>query len=96
MGDNMSEDIFLANRGIRKDFFLKLVRIDDKGEYKIHRLVDRTGREAMFYRCSGDVSFEVNDCILIKATVAEHREYKNVPFSYLNRVKILENKGSVK
>ena len=96
MGDNMSEDLFLANKGTRKDFFLKLVRIDDKGEYKIHRLVDRTGREAMFYRCSGDVSFGVNDCILVKATVAEHREYKNIPFSYLNRVKVIENKGSVK
>lgn len=96
MGDNMSEELFLANKGTRKDFFLKLVRIDDKGEYKIHRLVDRTGREAMFYRCSGDVPFEINDCIVLKATVAEHREYKNIPYSYLNRVKIIENKGSVK
>ena len=92
----MSEDIFLAKKGTRKDFFLKLVRIDDKGEYKIHRLIDRTGKEAMLYRCSGDVSFGVNDCILVKATVAEHREYKNIPFSYLNRVKVIENKGSVK
>ena len=95
MGGDMSEDLFLADKGTRKDFFLKLVRIDDKGEYKIHRLVDRTGREAMFYRCSGDVSFAVNDCILVKATVAEHREYKNIPYSYLNRVKVIENKGSV-
>ena len=92
----MSEDLFLADRGTRKYFFLKLVRIDDKGEYKFHRLVDRTGREGMFYRCSGDVSFEINDCFVVKARVAEHREYKNAPFSYLNRVKIIENKGSVK
>jgi len=92
----MSEDLFLADKGTRKDFFLKVVRIDNKGEYNIHRLIDRTGKEAMFYRCSGNISFEIDDCILVKATVAEHREYKNIPFSYLNRVKVLENKGSVK
>tara|TARA_B100001996_G_scaffold312400_1_gene254528 strand:- start:2046 stop:2312 length:267 start_codon:yes stop_codon:yes gene_type:complete len=85
---------YLANRGERKEFFLKLTGRMDKGEYSIHNLIDRKGRKAMFYRCSGDIPFEKNDCILVKATVAEHREYKDEPQTYLNRVKILRNVGA--
>ena len=85
---------YLADTGERKEFFLKLTKRVDKGEYSIHNLIDREGRKAMFYRCSGDISFKENDCILVKATVAEHREYKAEPQTYLNRVKILKNVGS--
>ena len=43
--------------GIRKEFFLKLEKKYDKmgqdgGSYSVHKLVDRKGRKAMFYRCS--------------------------------------------
>jgi hypothetical protein len=31
---------------------------------------------------------------LVKATIAEHRRYKDEPFSYLNRVTVIDNKGS--
>jgi hypothetical protein len=48
----------------------------------------------MFYRYSGDVSFNEKDCILVKATVADHRVYKDEPETYLNRVKVLKNVGS--
>ena len=50
----------------------------------------------MFYRYSSkeDLSFNEKDCILIKATVAEHRTYKDEPETYLNRVKLLKNVGS--
>ena len=52
------------------------------------------GLKAMFYRYSGDVSFNEKDCILVKATVADHRVYKDEPETYLNRVKVLKNVGS--
>ena len=39
-------------------------------------------------------SFSIKDCILIKATVSDHRTYNNEPETYLNRVKILKNVGS--
>ena len=39
--------------------------------------------------------FDIEDCILIKATIVEHREFKNDPYTYLNRVTVLDNKGSV-
>ena len=48
----------------------------------------------MFYRYKG-VDFDIEDCILIKATIVEHREFKNDPYTYLNRVTVLDNKGSV-
>ena len=56
--------------------------------------MNRDGLKAMFYRYSGDVSFNEKDCILVKATVADHRVYKDEPETYLNRVKVLKNVGS--
>ena len=40
------------------------------------------------------VDFDIEDCILIKATIVEHREFKSDPYTYLNRVTVLDNKGS--
>ena len=85
--------------GIRKEFFLRLdQRFDKVGQdgapYSVHKLVNRDGLKAMFYRYSGDVSFNEKDCILVKATVADHRVYKDEPETYLNRVKVLKNVGS--
>ena len=49
----------------------------------------------MFYNYTGhDKDPKVNDCILVKATVAGHREFKGEPFTYLNRVNIISNHGS--
>ena len=87
--------------GIRKEFFLKLERRFDKvgrdgAPYSVHKMIDRQGRKAMFYRYSSkeDLSFNEKDCILIKATVSEHRTYENTPETYLNRVVLLKNMGS--
>ena len=90
---------YLDDVGVRKEFFLRLdQRFDKVGQdgapYSVHKLVNRDGLKAMFYRYSGDVSFNEKDCILIKATVADHRVYKDEPETYLNRVKILKNVGS--
>tara|TARA_B100000405_G_scaffold210818_1_gene148614 strand:+ start:437 stop:718 length:282 start_codon:yes stop_codon:yes gene_type:complete len=90
---------YLDDVGVRKEFFLRLdQRFDKVGQdgapYSVHKLVNRDGLKAMFYRYSGDVSFNEKDCILIKATVADHRVYKEEPETYLNRVKVLKNVGS--
>ena len=90
---------YLDDVGVRKEFFLRLDQRFDKighdgAPYSVHKLVNRDGLKAMFYRYSGDVSFNEKDCILIKATVADHRVYKDEPETYLNRVKILKNVGS--
>ena len=58
-------------------------------------MVDRNGRKAIFYNYKGE-SFDVGDCVLLKATLAEYRSFQNEPVSYLNRVTVLENKGSIK
>ena len=94
----MSE-FWLDEMNVRKEFFLKLEKKydkggDDGGSYSVHKLVDRQGRKAMFYRCSGDIEFKEKDCILVKATVSDHRQFNNEPETYLNRVKILKNVGS--
>ena len=90
---------YLDDVGVRKEFFLRLdKRFDKVGQdgapYSVHKLVNRDGLKAMFYRYSGDVSFNEKDCILVKATVADHRVYKDEPETYLNRVKVLKNVGS--
>ena len=90
---------YLDDVGVRKEFFLRLdQRFDKVGQdgapYSVHKLVNRDGLKAMFYRSSGDVSFNEKDCILVKATVADHRVYKDEPETYLNRVKVLKNVGS--
>ena len=90
---------YLDDVGVRKEFFLRLdQRFDKVGQdgapYSVHKLVNRDGFKAMFYRYSGDVSFNEKDCILVKATVADHRVYKDEPETYLNRVKVLKNVGS--
>ena len=90
---------YLDAVGVRKEFFLRLdQRFDKVGQdgapYSVHKLVNRDGLKAMFYLYSGDVSFNEKDCILIKATVADHRVYKDEPETYLNRVKVLKNVGS--
>ena len=90
---------YLDDVGIRKEFFLRLEKRFDKvgqdgAPYSVHKLVNRDGLKAMFYRYSGDVSFNEKDCILVKATVKEHRVYKEEPETYLNRVVLLKNVGS--
>jgi len=90
---------YLDDVGVRKEFFLRLEQKFDKvgqdgAPYSVHKLVNRDGLKAMFYRYSGDVSFNEKDCILVKATVADHRVYKDEPETYLNRVKVLKNVGS--
>jgi len=77
--------------------FLKLVKKVSKPDYTMHFLEDRHGRKAMFYNYKG-VEIKKNDCVLLKATIAEHRRQKfgaGEPLTYLNRVLVKRNMGSV-
>tara|TARA_B100001559_G_C16060071_1_gene420955 strand:+ start:155 stop:535 length:381 start_codon:yes stop_codon:yes gene_type:complete len=80
----------------RNDLFLKLVKKISKRDYTMHFMEDRNGRRAMFYNYKG-VEIQKDDCVLLKATIAEHRydRYNDTPLTYLNRVIILKNMGSV-
>ena len=100
------DTFYLDSVGVRKEFFLRLEqRFDKVGQdgapYSVHKMVDRHGRKAMFYRYTvrmaqglGDENFQEKDCIVVKATVSEHREYNSEPETYLNRVVLLQNLGS--
>ncbi len=102
------DTFYLDSVGVRKEFFLRLEqRFDKVGQdgapYSVHKMVDRHGRKAMFYRYTvrmtqglGDENFQEKDCIVVKATVSEHREYNSEPETYLNRVVLLQNLGSKK
>ena len=77
--------------------FLKLVRKVSKPDYTMHFMEDRHGRKAMFYNYKG-VEIKRDECVLLKATIAEHRRNKfdgGKPLTYLNRVTVLRNMGSV-
>ncbi len=81
----------------RDDLFLKLVKKISKPDYTMHFMEDRNGRKAMFYNYKG-VEIKQDDCCIIKATIAEHRRNKydgGKPLTYLNRVTVRQNRGSV-
>ena len=89
----MSEP-FLAPKGTRDEFFLKLVKRIKKPEYTMHFMVDREGRKAMFYNIKGGVEgFDEGDCILMKATVARHDVRNGEAQTYLNRCVVCKNYG---
>ena len=79
----------------RDDLFLKLVKKISKPDYTMHFMEDRKGRRAMFYNYKG-VDIKKDDCVLLKATIAEHRydRYNKTPLTYLNRVTVRQNLGS--
>ena len=80
----------------KPELFLKLVKKVSKQEYTMHFLEDRNGRKAMFYNYKG-VEIKQGECVLIKATIAEHRISKfdnGKPLTYLNRVTVVRNMGS--
>ena len=80
----------------KDDLFLKLVKKVSKPTYTMHFMEDRNGRKAMFYNYKG-VEIKEGECVLLKATIAEHRKSKfdnGKPLTYLNRVTIIRNKGT--
>ena len=80
----------------RDDLFLKLIKKISKPDYTMHFMEDRKGRRAMFYNYKG-VEIKKDDCVLLKATIAEHRRQKfgaGEPLTYLNRVTVRQNRGS--
>ena len=80
----------------KPELFLKLVKKVSKPEYTMHFMEDRNGRKAMFYNYKG-VEIKQGECVLIKATIAEHRRSKfdnGKPLTYLNRVTVVRNMGS--
>ena len=90
-------ELFLGEIKTKPELFLKLTKRISRPDYTMHFMVDRNGRKAMFYNYKGP-EFNEGDCVLLKATIAEHRrdKYSSEPLTYINRVTILENKGSSK
>jgi len=90
-------DEYLGPVKTRSDkLFLKLVRKVSKPDYTMHFMEDRHGRKAMFYNYKG-VEIKRDDCVLLKATIAEHRRNKfdgGQALTYLNRVTVRQNMGS--
>ena len=91
-------DEYLGPVKTRSDkLFLKLVKKISKPDYTMHFMEDRNGRKAMFYNYKG-VEIKKDECCIIKATIAEHRRSKfdnGAPLTYLNRVTVKRNMGSV-
>ena len=88
---------YLGSVGLKPELFLKLTKRICKSEYTMNFMEDRNGRKAMFYNYKGE-GFDEGECILLKATIAEHRLDKyerGKPLTYLNRVTVLENKGTI-
>ena len=81
----------------KDDLFLKLVKKVSKSDYTMHFMEDRNGRKAMFYNYKGE-EFAEGECILLKGTIAEHRRSKfdnGKPLTYINRVTVIKNKGTI-
>ena len=80
----------------KRELFLKLTKKISKPDYTMHFMEDRNGRRAMFYNYKG-VEIKQDECVLLKATIAEHRydRYNKTPLTYINRVTVLRNVGTV-
>jgi len=87
----------MGPKKLKTELFLKLLKRVQRPKYTVHILENREGQKAMFYNYKGE-SFDEGDCVKLKATIADHRisSYDGSELTYLNRVTILENKGSVK
>ena len=91
----MITEEYLGPVKTKPELFLKLIKRVSNSEYTMNFMEDRHGRKAMFYNYKGE-EFNEGDCVLLKATIAEHRRDKydeRKPLTYLNRVTVLENKG---
>ena len=87
---------FIGPIKTKPELFLKLLKRVQRPEYTLHILENREGQKAMFYNYKGE-SFDEGDCVKLKATIADHRvsSYDGSDLTYLNRVTVLENRGSV-
>jgi len=94
---------FIGTAKQKGEFFVKLVKVIEKEDYKVHRIVDRNGNRGFFYHYKlqtdgsdfmGELSLD--ECFLIKATVARHQynNYDGGKDTYFNRVTVVSHHGS--
>ena len=101
--EDLSHLGYIGNQGKRGKFFVKLVEVISKDEYKIHKVVDKSGNRGHFYNYKFDAStapsdddpLRLNDCFLMTATPVRHEinKYDGGKNTYFNRITIEENKG---
>ena len=93
---------FIGTAKQKGEFFVKLVKVIEKEDYKVHRVVDRNGNRGFFYHYklqtndSEVVDLSLDECFLIKATVARHQynNYDGGKDTYFNRVTVVSHHGS--
>ena len=93
---------FIGTTKQKGEFFVKLVKVIEKEDYKVHRIVDRNGNRGFFYHYklqtndSEAVDLSLDECFLIKATVARHQynNYDGGKDTYFNRVTVVSHHGS--
>ncbi len=101
--EDLSHLGYIGKQGKRGKFFVKLVEVISKDEYKIHKVVDKSGNRGHFYNYKFDAStapsdddpLRLNDCFLMTATPVRHEinKYDGGKNTYFNRITIEENKG---
>jgi hypothetical protein len=101
--EDLSHLGYIGKQGKRGKFFVKLIDVISKDDYKIHRVHDRAGNRGHFYNYqfdrasapSDDYPLRLNDCFLMTATPVRHEinKYDGGKNTYFNRIKIEENKG---
>ena len=101
--EDLSHLGYIGKQGKRGKFFVKLIDVISKDDYKIHRVLDRAGNRGHFYNYqfdrasapSDDYPLRLNDCFLMTATPVRHEinKYDGGKNTYFNRIKIEENKG---
>ena len=101
--EDLSHLGYIGKQGKRGKFFVKLIDVISKDEYKIHKVVDKSGNRGHFYNYkfdrasapSDDYPLRLNDCFLMTATPVRHEinKYDGGRNTYFNRITIEENKG---
>mgnify|MGYP001086926131 FL=1 len=102
--EDLSHLGYIGKQGKRGKFFVKLVDVISKDDYKIHKVVDKSGNRGHFYNYKFiaqdhprplNITLELNDCFLMTATPVRHEinKYDGGKGTYFNRITIEENKG---
>jgi len=92
------KDPYIGSRGMKVELLLKLKEIKTFPEWKLYIFRTKDDKIVTMYGAIAKSPIPldkvlINECVMVSGTVASRKGWKH-PQTRLNRVKILENKGT--
>ena len=98
--DEKKEDPLVGHIGMKVELFLKLKEVKSFPQWKLYIFRTKDDKLVTMYGAMAKSpvpldKVSINECVKVTGTVASNKGWKH-PQSRLNRVKVLENKGTAK